>query len=247
MRQFTIGDSDIKYWMTGPISNYRISLDSKFVDDYTVEIVINTDTPFTEDDNEHLHIRFNEKSFVSQDVTTLYNNEPSGNTNEVPVSPDLVKLAGQGTNGLITTSLIIIISSNLALGKSNELLWASINIIQNIYFMPLLSLYFPNHYRKFLTYLTSAKVRVDMIGTSDYVPKLSDTINNDAGMSALNQKYIKIGYTSRSILVNADKILLTIITGLATCIIVFSIKAIIITMHVDISPYKDILDEIKVK
>ena len=194
MRQFEIRDSDIEFWMVGPISNYKLSLSSRFINDYKVEIVADSKTPFTGDDIEVLHIRFNETSFVTQNGVTLYNNESSDHTVEEEVDPDLVKLAGQGSNGLMTTSLVVIISSNLALGKSNELLWASINIIQIIYFMPLLSLYYPNHYKRFLTFLSTARVQVDFLGITKYLPRLSDAIDNNAGMPALNQRYIDIGY-----------------------------------------------------
>ena len=246
MVQFSpITDTDIEYWMTGPISNYKVTLESKFIDDYTVEIIVTTTTPFTGDNSEYLHLRFNETTFVSQTGVTLYNNETSENTEKILVYPDLVKAAGEGSNGLLTTSMVVIISSNVALGQSSELLWAFINTIQIIYFMPLLSLYYPDHYSRFLTYLTSAKVQVDFIGFTEFLPQASDTISSDVDMPALNQRYEDMGYDSTSFLMNADEMLTTVSSGFVTCIIVFSVKAILITMRKDISPYKDMLKEIE--
>ena len=248
MVQFSpIGDTDIEYWMTGPISNYKVTLESRFTDDYTVEIAVTTTTPFTGDDSEYLHLRFNETTFVSQNGTTLYNNETSGNTNKIPVYPDLVKAAGEGSNWLMTTSMVVIISANVALGQSCELLWAFVNTIQIIYFMPLMSLYYPDHYSRFLTYLTSARVQVDFIGFAKDLPQVSDTIGSDVDMPALNQRYEDIGYDSTSFLMNADEMLTTVTSGFVTCIIVFSVKAIIITIRADVSPYKDMLEDIKAK
>ena len=113
--------------------------------------------------------------------------------------------------------------------------------------MPLLSLYYPDHYSRFLTYLTSAKVQVDFIGFSEYLPQASDTISSDVDMPALNQRYEDMGYDSTSFLMNADEMLTTVSSGFMTCIIVFSIKAILITMRKDVSPYKDMLKEIENK
>ena len=246
MVQFSpITDTDIEYWMTGPISNYQVTLESKFVDDYTVEIIVTTTTPFTGDNSEYLHLRFNETTFVSQTGVTLYNNETSGRTKKIPVYPDLVKAAGEGSNGLMTTSMVVIISSNVVLGQSSELLWAFINTIQIIYFMPLLSLYFPDHYSRFLTYITSARVQVDFIGFTEHLPQASDPLDQEATTPPLNQRYEDIGYDTTLFLFNANEMLTTVSSGIMTCIIVFSVKAIIITIRADVSPYKNMLKDIK--
>ena len=41
-------------------------------------------------------------------------------------------------------------------------MWGFLNTVQIIFFMPLLSHYFPAHLKQFLTYLSSAKMEMDL-------------------------------------------------------------------------------------
>lgn len=227
-----INKGDIEYWMEGPISRYDVSISSKFVDDYIIEIIVLTNTPFVGSSDEFLNLKFSRSVFLSQNATTLYNNKVKGNTHKILVYPDLVEAAGESTNLIMTTTMVTIISANLIMGQSSSLLWGFMNTIQIIYFMPLLSMYYPEHYGQFLAYLTSAKVQVDMIGISKYFPSFEKEMgDSDLGMPALNSKYEGMGYNSNSVLINSDDLFSTITTGIISLIIIFGIKAMISTLR----------------
>lgn len=248
MNQFSpITDMDIEYWMTGPLSNYVITISALFIDDYTLEVDLNTTGTFTGDESEYLHLRFNYASFISQNGTSLYYNEVKGNTYSTPINPALVAAAGTTVNAALTTSMVAIISSNIALGSSSTMLWGFINTVQIIFFMPLMSLYYPDHYCSFLTYLSSTKMNLDFIKITKFYPHSSEIVQGDKNMPALNQRYIDLKYNSTSVVANADQMFNTINTGIVTCIVIFCIRALIITLRPDGSPYQDMLDEIESK
>lgn len=118
MKVFTpIGEDDIKFWMTGPLGSYSVTITATFKDAKTLEIIVNTTTPFTGASSEYLHLEFSSK-FVSKNGAKLMNNQVKGNTNEIPILPDVVSLMGSSANNLMVTTIVTIISSNIALGQS---------------------------------------------------------------------------------------------------------------------------------
>lgn len=240
-----INDSDISYYMTGPISKYKVSIYWEFIDSRTLRVQLITSSVLTGASSEYLHLVFNEDSFISEDGVTLYNNEVKGNTNPTTESQSLVEAAGKASDATITTSLVAIISSNALLGQSCELLWAFTNTIQIIYFMPLLSLYFPSSFSQFLKYLTSTKMKVNFISFSLRIPTISTWLEGTHGMPPLNNKYETMNYQSNAFMANEKDMIVTVLSGLATCLWVFWLKAILITLRVDGSPYQDMLDELE--
>ena len=151
--------SDAISWkITGPYSNYEFSVVSKFKSSTTLTISVKSATQLT--GNEVIYISFLSQ-FLSTNGVNVYNNQVSGTLNKVPVYPDIIAIAGMSTNAIMTSSIASIVSANMLLSQSWELLWGFLNTMQLIYFFPLLSHYFPDLYMQFLIRLSSSKMDFD--------------------------------------------------------------------------------------
>jgi hypothetical protein len=236
-------ESDITFKMVGPLNYYGVRLQAYFASPVTLKITVLSDKPFTGADNEFIYFYFS-SSFVSKNGASLTDDEVKGNTKEVPVFPDVVAAIGSSSNAVMATIIVTIISTNMMLAKSCELMWGFLNTVQIIFFMPLMSHYFPMHLKQFLVYLSSAKMEVDQVGISKDMPGMA-VFDSDLNMPALNEDYENLGYESKSILVNAKELFTTVFSGLVTCIIVFAARAILFTLKANLKEMEEQLEEME--
>lgn len=134
-------------------------------------------------------------------------------------------------NSVVSTTVVVVVSSNVAMAQSSELLWGFINTLQIMYFFPVLNLKFPDHLSSILNSFASAKLQfpipyIDSIKNSDFFISKVDSL-------ALNERWQTIQYESTSILVNGVDFVSMIFQGTITCILVFALKAWLITLHGD--------------
>jgi len=167
-----INAEDIKFWMTGPLSGYKVTITSYFESPTILKINVLSNTPFTGVDTEYLHLKFS-SAFMSTNNVNLENEEVKGRTNKIPISPDVVAVIGTSSNTLMVTVLAGVITSNMILGGSSTLMWGFLNTIQIFYFLPLMSHYLPEHLKQFLIYLSAANMDYDIFGIKERFPILS--------------------------------------------------------------------------
>ena len=105
---------------------------------------------------------FDTSVFRSKYNATLVTKNLTDSLNKVPVTPDVVAMIGGGLNNIMSVTLVALISSNMMLGQSSELLWGFMNTIQIMYFFPILQLYFPDVLASILTYLSAAKMQISL-------------------------------------------------------------------------------------
>lgn len=178
--------------------------------------------------NEVILITFSDQ-FLSTNGVNLYNKQAKGNLNKVPVYPDIIAIAGASTNVMMATTVSSIVTINILLSGSCELLWGFLNTMQIIYFFPLMSHYLPDLYMQFLFRLTSSKMDFDFFDFKQYYA-VDNTFSLDPGkplfnfltrlinleMPSLNDNYEELGYDSTSVLVNLSALMMTICNGIAT-------------------------------
>ena len=187
-----VPDNSIKCYITGPSSSYSFSIVFTFTSSTTLKIAVTSQTQLTGD--EAIHIIFSGQ-FVSSKSANLYKNQVDGNLNKVPVYPDIIGVAGTSANVIMASSIATIVTTNVLLSQSWELLWGFLNTMQLIYFFPLMSHYLPDLYMQFLFRLSSSKMDFDFFNFKEYY-SLQYSINFDPGTYYL----MKIFYNTHFLL-----------------------------------------------
>ena len=183
-----VPDNSINCTITGPSSSYSFSIVSTFTSSTTLKIAVTSQTQLTGD--EVIHIVFSGQ-FVSSKNANLYKNQVDGDLNKVPVYPDIIGIAGTSTNAIMASSIATIVTTNVLLSQSWELLWGFLNTMQLIYFFPLMSHYLPDLYMQFLFRLSSSKMDFDFFNFKEYY-SLQYSINFDPGKYYLMKIFYNI-------------------------------------------------------
>ena len=131
--------------ISGPLSPYSYTYDASFTDSKIILLNINMTSQMKGMKEEILKITFNTTQFLSEKGATLQTQNLDIPLYKISIAPKFLGEAAGGMNGVIGVSIGLIISINLLLGKSGDLLWGIINAIQIIYFFPVLNLYYPDH------------------------------------------------------------------------------------------------------
>lgn len=188
--------------ISGPLQPYSYTVASSFIDEYTLMVNITMQSQMAGDDEDLFVIYFDTSIFTSKYGATSKTTQLDGDLYKVPILPDVVAMIGGGLNNIMMITMILLISSNILLGSSSELLWGFMNTIQIMYFFPLLQLYYPDALAQILTYLSSSKMQIPMPPLDAFKSdvrteyEMEDKIN----MPALNQRYQSIDYESTSII-----------------------------------------------
>ena len=149
---------------------------------------------------------------MSQNGASLYNSKLSTNLNKIEFVSEGIEIVSKSLDYVMTVSMIVIISSNILLDESSELIWGFLNTIQIMFFFPLLMLYFPDNLLTVLSYFSSATLFIPIPYIKVSIEKFHHEIDlhNKLSMPVLNSRYERIEYRSTSILINGSENLLLI-------------------------------------
>ena len=153
----------------------------------------------------------------------------------------------RGVKFLEHTSIVVMITSNMLLGQSSELLWGFLSTIQIIYFFPLLQLYYPDNLSTLLACFSASTLQLPVpqsLSLKNNIEQglsLSDKVN----MPALNDRYESLSYQSTSILINGGNVFNVFTQGLIVCVLVYGFKAILFTLQSNIKLYESELKNLE--
>lgn len=151
---------------------------------------------------------------------------------------------GSSVNTAMTVTMITLISTNVLMGQSAELLWGFLNTVQLMYFFPVLQLYFPDNLAAILTYFSSAKmnIRLPFIDSMKESLKKDYQVQEKVDMPVLNSRFESIGYESTGFLATGIDMFTLVIQGAVICVIVFALRAILFTLTNNVD---DLVRELK--
>lgn len=109
--------------------------------------------------------------------------------------------AGSAAQYGIVTSFAIGSASNFVMGSSMEKMWSLINTCQLIFYLGLVSVYFPKHVVSFFGYLKMANMENQFLSTLTRMALVGD---QEDEREALNYRYNKMGYETISLLENVS-------------------------------------------
>jgi hypothetical protein len=182
---------------------------------------------------ENLTVKFNKDHFKSVEGATLYTDLVWTHPYKIPVLPEMLEAGGEVVDKTLTITIVVFLAGNSLMGGSSELLWGMINTLQIFYYFPLLSMYFPSDYAKFLSYLQVANMDFKIPIESEYSDRLFKNIakvNSLTNSNVTNEKFIEEEYENTSILTNIGDVSVTLMHGMVSAGIMLTLKAIFITM-----------------
>lgn len=121
---------------------------------------------------------------------------------------------GSTMNSVVSATVVAMVSANIVMAQSTELLWGFINTLQILYFFPVLNLKFPDHLSSILSNFASAKLQFPIPYISTI--RQDNSLNNKVDMPTLNEKWDSVGYKSTSILINGLDIFSLLVQGALT-------------------------------
>ena len=248
MQTFTVQNSTaFNISITGPIAPYSYTVLTKFSDSSTLFINLTISSPLAGDDEDVFTIKFDQNQFKSVVGATLATSQLSASLIKTPVLPDVIAVIGSSTNTIMTVTMVTMISTNVLLSQSSELLWGFLNTIQIMYFFPLLQLYFPDNLATILTYFSSWKLQIEIPQVEAFKSNLEEEyrLSENVDMPSHNSRYESLGYDSTSIFLNGMDIFSLILQSMVIWTIVFGLRAILFTIQSDPSVYEDELKKME--
>ena len=233
--------------VTGPGEPYVFTILYGFADSTTFHINFTIESITYGNKKDKFVIDFDQQLFISQKNATLYNSQLEGSLYKVPIMPDVVEAIGTTADAAMSSTLTIMIASNVMMGQSSELMWSFFNTIQILYFFPVLGTYFPDHLYQFFTYFSSSKIRfsIDQVKSLESNVKSELELEEKINMPAKDLKWEDIGYESTSILINGDELIMLMVQGTMMCILVFALKALLFTTVININDYQNEIDKLE--
>eukprot|EP00345_Euplotes_harpa_P013046 CAMPEP_0168333076 /NCGR_PEP_ID=MMETSP0213-20121227/9370_1 /TAXON_ID=151035 /ORGANISM="Euplotes harpa, Strain FSP1.4" /LENGTH=289 /DNA_ID=CAMNT_0008337287 /DNA_START=498 /DNA_END=1368 /DNA_ORIENTATION=- len=190
------------------------------------------------DDEDMFKVTFVQSMFKSTHGTMLVTSKLETPLNKITILPDVVAVLGASTNTAMTVSMVAMVSTNIIMGQSSELLWGFMNTIQIMYFFPLLQLYFPDNLYTILTYLSSSKLQIEIPQVEAFKTNLKQEYN-----VSKEQQYEDLGYDSISIFISGEDLFSLIVQSFVICTVVFGLKAILFTLGSNVEVYEKQLQE----
>ena len=233
--------------LSGPMAPYVFTSTAAFEDEYTLTINITMVSIMAGDDEDKYLIEFDTDLFLSIYNANLLTKSLYGYLYKIPIIPDVIAVIGNTADIVMKTTLIALISSNILLGQSSELMWGFMNTMQIMLFFPVLKLYFPDHLAKLLTYFSSARMQIDIPMIEVIKTDIETKYNFEqmVDMEALNERWESIEYESTSVLLNADEVFMTFFQNFVICVIVYGVRALIFTLNNGVGGYEEQLRELE--
>ena len=235
---FNYSDS-IELSVTGPLSPYKFSAYGLFIDNKTLTYNISMSSTMTGNNEEQYLLNFTTSNFVSQNGATLYTKSLSGSLFKVLIGTESIEQAGSSLNSAVGGTIVTLIASNLMFGTSSEMLWGFINTLQIMYFWPVLSLNYPDHLRGMIVEFSASKLQVSIPFIDSAQQQMEFAYSLD--QPPVNENFEDIDYESTSILVNGFEFMRLVFQGIITCIFVFALRALLVTLHAE--EYTSLLDD----
>ena len=248
MQTFTAQNSTaFNISITGPIYPYTYTTLSNFSDSSTLFLNLTIISSMAGDDEEKFTIKFDQTQFKSIFGSTLLTSELSTSLNKKPVLPDVIDAIGSTTNTIMLVTMIIMISSNVLLSQSSELLWGFLNTIQIMYFFPLLQLYYPDNLFAILTYLSSSKLQIQIPQVEAFKSNIVSEyrLSENIDMPSHNDRFEALGYDSTSIFLSGMDIFSLMLQSMVIWTIVFGLRAIFFTLRYGSSVYEEELRKLE--
>lgn len=223
--------------ITGPLSPYKYTYTISYPDQKTMMFIITFTSLLEGNENEIFKIVFDKTYYLSTSNVELYNSEVECFLYKVPIVPEVIAAIGTSINTAMSVTMVALITSNVLLGQSSELLWGFLNTIQIMFYFPLLSLYYPDNLAELLTYFSSAKMQLPIPQIEQFKNNIKEkySLDEKLKMPALNYRYESIGYESTSIILNSDDMFGIIGQGIFACVIVYGIRAFLFTLSDDLA------------
>ena len=214
--------------LAGPMIPYAYSQNISFSDEYTLYVNLTINSVMAGDGKDIFKIMFDASIFQSKYGVDLKTVDLSWSLNKIPIIPDIINPIGNSANAVITITMVSIISSNIVLQQSSELLWGFLNTLQMMYFFPLLQLYFPDNFFQILTYLSSTKLKISIPQIEEFKESIKNDyeISENLDMPPLNSRYEALNYDSSGFLVNGIDLFSLILQSMVTWVIIFGLRAI---------------------
>jgi cysteine-rich repeat protein len=235
--------------ITGPLSPYKFTFEKKFKNEKTLVVDISMLSQMQGNRQDFYTLSFDTTQFVSQNNVNLLTEILSGSLYKVQTAEAIVGDVGSSMNYLMGATFTALIWTNILFGQAIELIWAFMNIIQIIYFFPLLMLYFPDNLTHLLAYFSSAKLIIDLPPLEGYKTEIKTKmqIAKKIGMTSVNDRYESLEYFSTSVLLNGEDIFTIILQSFIIWVIVFALRAFFFTLQCKIADYENELDQIENK
>ena len=169
----------------------------------TVSITYNT--ALISDGSEKVVIKVaNPYSFISTNNVTLLTSEKF--TVDIALGSGIEEsaaseAAGSGAKFGMVISFVVTSTANLVLGASMEKMWNLINTCQLIFYMGLVTVYFPNQILSFFSYLKMANMDNEFLAKATEVSLVR---GEEDDRQALNYRYSYLGYETISFIENAS-------------------------------------------
>lgn len=147
--------------------------------------------------------------------------------------PAILEAGGEVVDKTLTITVIIFLVTNSIMGGSSELLWGMLNTLQIFYYFPLLSIYFPSDYAKFLSYLQVANMDFNIPIENEYSDRFFTNVAKVESLTnskVTNEKFIDEDYENTSILANMSDVTVTLLHGFVSAGIMLTMKAVFLTM-----------------
>lgn len=201
-------DSALRLTVTGPISPYQFTYTKNLKDSSTLLVNITMSSQMKGNKEDIYTLYFDTSQFVTNRNINLLTETLSGPLYKIKMVDSVVGGIGSSMNNVMGVTFATLIGTNIMFGQSTELVWAFMNIIQIIYFYPLLMLYFPDNLAGVLTYFSSAKLMIDLPPLEGYKTEMKEKIRiaERIGMTSVNDRYESLEYYSTSILLNGEDI-----------------------------------------
>ena len=127
MHQFSSDTNYTDYFnitVTGPGEPYIFTILYGFSNSTIFYINFTVESITYGNKQDKFYIDFDQQLFISQNNTTLYNSRLEDSLYKVPIMPDVVKIIGTTADTAISSTLTVIIVSNIITGQSSELMWS---------------------------------------------------------------------------------------------------------------------------
>jgi cysteine-rich repeat protein len=240
-------DSALGLTITGPVSPYKFTYTKKFKDNTTLLVNITMTSPMQGNKEDIYTLNFDTTQFITSKNINLLTETLTGPLHKIKMMDEVVGGIGSSMNSVMGVTFATLIGTNIMFGQSTELMWAFMNIIQIIYFFPLLMLYFPDNLANILTYFSSAKLMIDLPQLEGYKTEIKEKIKiaERIGMTSVNDRYESLEYFSTSILLNGEDIFTLVIQSFIIWVLVFAIRALLFTLQCHINVYEEELEKLK--
>jgi hypothetical protein len=204
----------------GSNSPYLINYSNTWKSSTELEISVSYSTALIGDGTEYLKVRItNPYDFIStQNVPMTKNEKFTVELSAEQQESAMTSAAGATAQYGMMTSFAVSAGSNVVLGSSMEKMWSLINTCQLIFYLGLVSVYFPNHVVSFFGFLKMANMDNQFLASMT-----EDTIGeqNEDRRGAVNYRYNRLGYETISFVDNASD-LISLAVLIIVCTVLFA-------------------------